>query len=112
MSYAGSGSNSRTTEMFFVMPGCPPHQLAAFGKNPWETPFAKLADQASLDVVGRFFSYGDMPPYGKGVEPQKVYSQGYAYLSQNFPNLDYFSKCEIVADPPEGGDADEFDEEL
>lgn len=35
MSYAGSGPNSRTSEMFFVMPDCPHHQLVAFGQNPW-----------------------------------------------------------------------------
>jgi len=51
-------------------------QLAAFGRNPWETPFGRVADAASLKAVGSFFSYGDMPPYGKGVQPQRVKSEG------------------------------------
>ena len=38
--------------MFFVMPHCPPGQLAHFGTNPWETPFAELEDEASLAVIG------------------------------------------------------------
>ena len=96
MSYAGSGPNSRSNEVFFVMPGCPPHQLQAFGKNPWETPFARLADAASLAVVGSFKSYGDMPPWGQGVEPQRVYNEGYAYLTRTFPSLDYFDTCIVV----------------
>ena len=37
LSYAGSGPNSRTTEMFVVMPGTAPGQLQHFGANAWET---------------------------------------------------------------------------
>ena len=37
LAYAGSGPNSRTTEMFVVMPGTPAGQLQHFGTNPWET---------------------------------------------------------------------------
>ena len=42
--FAGSGKDSRGSEMFFVMPGCPPEQLNAFGSNSWETPFGRVAD--------------------------------------------------------------------
>lgn len=35
------------------------YQLAAFGSNPWETPFARLADEASLATLGSFYSYGE-----------------------------------------------------
>ena len=44
LSFAGSGKDSRGSEMFFVMPGCPPEQLNAFGSNSWETPFGRVAD--------------------------------------------------------------------
>ena len=44
LSFAGSGKDSRGSEMFFVMPGCPSEQLNAFGSNSWETPFGRVAD--------------------------------------------------------------------
>ena len=64
-----------------------------------------MADEASLRVVGSFKSYGDMPPYGSGVEPQRVYQEGYGYLAQSFPDLDYFETCRVVdADPEQDGE--------
>lgn len=111
MAFAGSGPNSRTTEMFFVMPGTPSSQLTHFGVNPWETPFAQLFDEASLNEVGGFHSYGDMPPWGSGPEPQKVHSQGYEYLAREFPDLDYFDYCRVL-DESITGAWDTGDEEL
>ena len=40
--------------------------------------------------------YGDMPPYGSGVQPQRVYAEGYAYLDADFPLLDRLKRCSIV----------------
>merc|ERR1719409_1573187 len=80
------------------MPHCPPGQLAHFGTNPWETPFAELEDEASLSVFGNIKVYGDMPPWGKGPDPQKVYGEGYGYLAREFPELDYLETCVVVGD--------------
>lgn len=98
LAYAGSGPNSRTSEMFFVMPDAPAHQLKAFGTNPWETPFGRVSDAASLAVVGSFFSYGDMPPWGKGPDPNRLNAEGYGYLAAEFPRLDYLAQCRIFDD--------------
>lgn len=62
MSYAGSGKNSRSTEMFIVMPDTPLEQLNYFGQeNSWETPFGYV-EPVDLEVVGSWHAYGDMPP--------------------------------------------------
>lgn len=95
VSFAGSGPDSRTTEIFMVMPGASDHQLAYFGENSWETPFAHLQD---LSVLTKIYSgYGDMPPYGEGPDSSRIYeADGYDYLAKNFPNLDYVDRCYIV----------------
>merc|ERR1712194_847448 len=40
LSFAGSGHDSRTTEIVVVMPGVSEEQAAKFGANSWEVPFA------------------------------------------------------------------------
>ena len=100
MSFAGSGPNSRGTELFFVMPGAPIRQLEYFGVNPWETPFGVVSDAASLGIVGSFHSYGDLPAFARGgragPDPGRIWREGYEYLAREFPLLDYFSTCRIV----------------
>lgn len=98
MAYAGSGPNSRSTEMFIVMPHTPPHQLKAFGKNPWETPFGYVNPEDIHMVVSKWYGdYGDMPPWGNGPDPQRVYQKdGYDYLQSEFPKMDYIQMCQIV----------------
>jgi len=107
MAYAGSGPDSRSTEMFIVMPDTPLHQRQAFGTNPWETPFAYVDPEDVENVVGSWYAYGDMPPWGKGPDPQLMYKKdGYEYLKKKFPQMDYIDTCRIVR-----GD-DEAEEEL
>mmetsp|Transcript_4233 Transcript_4233/g.5320 ORF Transcript_4233/g.5320 Transcript_4233/m.5320 type:complete len:93 (+) Transcript_4233:160-438(+) len=36
-----------------------------------------------------------MPPWGKGPDQGKIQTEGYAYLEENFPNLDYLSFCQM-----------------
>lgn len=100
MSFAGSGPDSRGTEVFFVMPGAPQQQLEYFGVNPWETPFGVVADAASLSAVGDFHSYGDLPGMARnghaGPDPGRIWTEGYEYLARDFPLLDYFSTCRVI----------------
>mmetsp|Transcript_33354 Transcript_33354/g.100569 ORF Transcript_33354/g.100569 Transcript_33354/m.100569 type:complete len:296 (+) Transcript_33354:939-1826(+) len=101
VAFAGSGPDSRSTEMFLVMPDAPPHQLAAFGTNPWETPFAVADDVAVKEVLPKLINdYGDMPPWGNGPDPHRIYAKGgYTYLADNFPELAYFETCRVVEKP-------------
>lgn len=59
ISYAGSGPDSRTAELFIVMPDTPQAQLESFGQNDWETPFGFV--EGDLSVLSKIYSgYGDM----------------------------------------------------
>jgi len=98
MSYAGSGPNSRSSEVFIAQPDARKSQLEYFGVNPWETPFGYVEPE-DLNVVASWHSYGDMEPWGKGPDPQKIYkADGYEYLEEEFPELDYIRGCAIVPD--------------
>jgi len=97
ISYAGSGPDSRTAELFIVMPDTPQAQLESFGQNDWETPFGFV--EGDLSVLSKIYSgYGDMPPWGKGPDSQLIYAEnGYTdYLPKNFPKLDSISSCYVV----------------
>lgn len=109
MSYAGSGANSRSTEVFIVMSDTSQRQLDFFGTNPWETAFGYV-EQDTMDTVDKWeASYGDMAPWGNGPDPQEIYQKdGYEYLKQNFPNLSYLQECKIVKAQP----SEEKEEEL
>jgi len=98
LSYAGSGKNSRSTEMFIARPDTAPSQLQYFGTNAWETPFGYVEEE-SVPVVSAWYSYGDMAPdYGNGPNPQKIYKKdGYdTYLKNEFPKMDYITGCVII----------------
>lgn len=95
LSFAGSGEESRTTEVFIVMPGASQAQLDYFGTNVWETPFGTI-NKVEKSAVSKWFAYGDMPPHGKGPDPVKVYDEGYGYLEREFPKVDHIKNCKVV----------------
>ena len=103
ISYAGSGPNSRTSQMFIsygsaaslgkskahdgvwklldirvlccfesdaesraflLMALLPLIVLCMVGTQPWETPIGKVIE--GYENAEQFYSYGDMPPWGKG----------------------------------------------
>lgn len=99
MSYAGRGPDSRSSEVFIVMPDTPQKQLDYFGGgNTWETPFGYV-EKEDLNIVASWYSYGDMTPFGDGPDPQLIYEEdGYEYLKKDFPKMDYIRGCAIVPD--------------
>lgn len=73
ISFAGNGPNSRTTEIFIVMPGTSEEQLDFFGTSEWETPFGSVATPVEGSVLTRIYDgYGDMPPWGNGERMSKL----------------------------------------
>jgi cyclophilin family peptidyl-prolyl cis-trans isomerase len=93
LSFAGGGPNTRSTQLFIAF-----EDLDFLGKEPWETPFGKVVDgQATLDNL--YKEYGDIPPFGKGPDQQKIHNKGNAYLRENFPDLDYILSCRVVEEP-------------
>ena len=63
----GSGPDSRSSQIFINYSA---ENSQWLGDNPWETPFGIV--ERGMDVVRNFYSYGDMPPWGKGPEQEKI----------------------------------------
>eukprot|EP00416_Gambierdiscus_australes_P044188 CAMPEP_0171104522 /NCGR_PEP_ID=MMETSP0766_2-20121228/60814_1 /TAXON_ID=439317 /ORGANISM="Gambierdiscus australes, Strain CAWD 149" /LENGTH=210 /DNA_ID=CAMNT_0011565165 /DNA_START=21 /DNA_END=653 /DNA_ORIENTATION=+ len=91
ISYAGSGPNSRTNQLFISYGKNP-----GLGKSPWETPIGRVTEQ-SMDVLAQIYTgYGDMPPWGKGPDPALIQRQGNDYVRKNFPKIDFLRSCKIT----------------
>ena len=39
--------------------------------------------------------YGDIPPFGKGPDQQKIFNRGNNYIREEFPNVDFIKSCEL-----------------
>lgn len=82
VSFATSGENSRTTQMFINL--VDNTNLDGMGFSP----FAKVV--RGMDVVDQIYSgYGEGAPSGKGPDQGKIQSEGNKYLKKQFPNLSY-----------------------
>ena len=50
-----------------------------------------------MDVVDALNGdYGDIVPFGKGPDQQKIWEEANEYLHREFPKLDYFVECSII----------------
>jgi len=58
-----------------------------------------IEGQQTLDNL--YKDYGDIPPFGKGPDQQKIHNRGNAYVRQNFPKVDFIQSCHIVEPPKE-----------
>lgn len=90
LSFATSGPNSRTTQMFIN-----------FGDNSrldgmGFTPFGEVAG-SGMSVVDSFYTgYGEGAPSGRGPEQGRIQTEGNRYLSASFPNLDTITSVRLV----------------
>jgi cyclophilin family peptidyl-prolyl cis-trans isomerase len=85
ISYAGSGPNSRNSQMFISY-----GSAKSLGTQPWETPIGKVIE--GMENAEQFYSYGDMPPWGKGPEQGKIHGNP-DYIPNEFPLIDSFIHC-------------------
>ena len=90
LSYAGSGPNSRTTELFFSL-----GKQSFLGKSPWETPFGRIQPKSLSKLHKINTEYGDFIN-GNGPQPGKIKTLGYKYLKDSFPKLDYILSCSLL----------------
>jgi peptidyl-prolyl cis-trans isomerase A (cyclophilin A) len=82
LSFAAAGPNTRTTQVFVNLNDNKVLDQAGF------TPFGRVV--SGLNVVDRLYSsYGDGPPKGKGPDQFKTLAEGNAYLTKEFPKLDF-----------------------
>lgn len=88
ITFATSGPNSRTTQLFIN-----------FGNNGnldsmGFTPFGKVT--SGLEVVDSLYKgYGEGAPRGSGPDQGRVQMEGNAYLRKDFPKLDYIKSASL-----------------
>lgn len=87
ISFAGSGDNSRSSQIFISYGAS-----ESLGEAKWETPVGKVVE--GMEHVRNFYSYGDMPPWGKGPVQGKIHN-GPQYIEENFPLIDRFTTCSV-----------------
>uniref|UniRef100_A0A7R9Z8S9 Peptidyl-prolyl cis-trans isomerase n=1 Tax=Pseudictyota dubia TaxID=2749911 RepID=A0A7R9Z8S9_9STRA len=96
VSFATSGKDSRTTQMFINL--VDNTNLDGMGFSP----FARVVEGME-DVVDSIYSgYGEGAPSGKGPEQGKIQSMGNKYLKRNFPMLSYVKSVRRIV----GGSGD------
>jgi len=89
ISFATSGPNTRTTQVFIN-----------FGNNGaldrmGFAPFGKVV--SGMKVVDALYSgYGEGAPQGRGPDQRRMQMEGNGYLAQNFKQWDYIKKATIV----------------
>jgi cyclophilin family peptidyl-prolyl cis-trans isomerase len=88
ITFATSGPNSRTTQVFIN-----------FGDNSRldGMGFASFGQVSSgMNVVDQLYSdYGEGAPQGRGPNQGRIQGEGNAYLTKEFPNLDFVRKATI-----------------
>lgn len=88
VSFATSGKDTRTTQMFIN-----------FGDNSrldgmGFSPFGQVVE--GIDVIDSLYSdYGEGAPNGRGPDQAKVQHHGNSYLKDQFPNLDYIKSATL-----------------
>ena len=89
VTFATSGPNSRTVQMFINYGDN--NRLDGQGFSP----FGKVV--TGMDVVNKLYKeYGEGAPRGRGPEQGRLQGQGNAYLKSAFPKLDYIKSASLV----------------
>lgn len=88
ITFATAGPNTRTTQVFIN-----------YGDNAWLdsrgfAPFGRVV--TGMEAVDRLYAgYGEGAPRGEGPSQGKIQVEGNAYLTSQFPQLDYIKKATI-----------------
>ncbi|MGH7541324.1 MAG: peptidylprolyl isomerase, partial [Gemmatimonadota bacterium] len=95
LTFATSGPNSRTTQLFINYGDNA--RLDAMG-------FAPIGEVVQgMEVVDRLYAgYGEGAPNGRGPSQARIQHSGNAYLEAGFPDLDAIERTEVDREAPEG----------
>jgi peptidyl-prolyl cis-trans isomerase A (cyclophilin A) len=89
VTFATSGPNSRTTQLFINF--ADNTNLNGMGFAP----FGKVVE--GLDVVDSFYKgYGEGAPSGAGPSQGRIQNEGNEYLTRDFPKLDYIKEAKLL----------------
>ena len=89
ITFATGGPNTRTTQVFINF-----GNNAALDKQGF-APFGRVIE--GQDVVKKIFAeYGEGAPRGRGPEQGRIQAEGNAYLTKEFPKMDYIKSATIV----------------
>jgi peptidyl-prolyl cis-trans isomerase A (cyclophilin A) len=87
--FATAGPNTRTTQLFINF-----GDNATLDKSGF-APFGEVSK--GMDVVDKIYNgYGEGAPRGKGPDQGRVQSEGNAYLTKDFPKMDYVKTATIA----------------
>jgi cyclophilin family peptidyl-prolyl cis-trans isomerase len=91
---ARGGAPGSAAGNFFIPVGAAP-SMDARGANPGYAAFGRVV--SGMDVVDKIYDgYGEGAPRGKGPEQGRIQAEGNAYLTKDFPRLDYIKTATIV----------------
>jgi peptidyl-prolyl cis-trans isomerase A (cyclophilin A) len=89
ITFATSGPNSRTTQVFINYADNSPLDKQGF------SPFAEVVE--GMEIVDSLYKeYGEGAPRGRGPDQGRIQSKGNAYLEDKFPKLDGIKKASIL----------------
>ena len=89
ITYAKSGPNTRTTQVFINLV-----DNARLDKSGF-APFGEVV--SGMEVLERFYSdYGEGRPRGNGPAQDMIQKQGNEYLEREFPRLDYIKRATLL----------------
>ena len=89
VTFATAGPNTRTTQLFINF------KDNTFLDGQGFSPFGQVTE--GMEVVDKINpEYGEGAPSGRGPNQGRVQSEGNAYLTKDFPNLDYIKSATIV----------------
>ena len=88
VSFATAGPGTRTTQFFINFKD----NAASLDKS--FAPFGEVS--TGMEIVDKLYSgYGEGAPRGRGPDQSQVQAEGNAYLTKDFPKLDYIKKATI-----------------
>ena len=88
ITFATSGPDSRTSQVFINFADNAGLDSQGF------SPFGHVT--TGMNVVDGFYSgYGEGAPRGRGPDQGRIQSEGNAYLTKQFPNMDYVKKATV-----------------
>jgi peptidyl-prolyl cis-trans isomerase A (cyclophilin A) len=89
VTFATAGPNTRTTQLFINF-----KDNSSLDKQGF-APFGEVT--TGMDVVDKIYDgYGEGAPRGKGPEQGRIQNEGNAYLTKDFPRMDYIKSATIV----------------